>query len=260
MLADAPTIDVREPVGEDELFLLETRLAPARAMAGLAERVTTIAAGPPDWDQVAAAHLGTVALGIRRTWLGDRIVTEGRCQEPGCNERVDITFSSTTYLAHHRPRKPRNVSVSDDGWCRLAGRPVRFRIPSVTDLLVAGESAEPATVLASRCVEPAELPASAARAVDRALAALAPSLEGLVGGHCPACGTEVALFFDPLTYTLVELRDAFAGIYRETHALASAYGWPEETILRQPRSRRQRYAAMIFEDRSYQAAQSGVVW
>ena len=72
------------------------------------------------------------------------------------------------------------------------------------------------------------MPTRAARAVDRALAAMAPSLEGLVGGHCPECGAEVALRFDPLTYTMLELRDTFAGIYRETHALASAYGWSEE--------------------------------
>jgi hypothetical protein len=260
LLTDGAAIDVREPVGDDELFLLETRLTSAAALVALAGRVVTIAGRPPDWDQVAAAQLGAVALAIRRAWIGDRILSEGRCPEPGCAERVDVSFSGATYLGYHRPRRPRNVSASDDGWYRLAGTPVRFRIPSVADLLAAGESAEPAGVLASRCMEPAELPARAARAVDRALAALAPRLEGLVGGQCPACGAQVALRFDPLTYTIAELRDAFADTYRETHALASAYGWPEETILRQPRSRRQRYAAMVFEDRNYRAAPKGAAW
>jgi hypothetical protein len=260
MLADAPSIAVREPVGEDELFLLETPLAPAAALVALAERVATIAGRRPDWDQVPAAQLGAVTLSIRRAWIGDCVVSEGRCPEPGCADRVDVSFSSLTYLAHHRARRPRNVSTSDDGWYRLAGSPVRFRIPSVADLLAGDDSADPAATLASRCLAPPELPARTARAVDRALAALAPSLEGLVGGQCPACGAQVALRFDPLTYTMLELRDAFAGIYRETHALASAYGWPEETILRQPRSRRQRYAAMVFEDRSYRAALLGAAW
>jgi hypothetical protein len=209
---------------------------------------------------VPAAQLGAVTLSIRRAWIGDGVLSEGRCPQAGCAERVDVSFSSLTYLAHHRARRPRNVSMSDDGWYRLAGSQVRFRIPSVADLLAAEDSADPAATLASRCLAPLELPARAARAVDRALAALAPSLEGPVGGHCPACGAQMALRFDPLTYTLLELRDAFAGIYRETHALASAYGWPEETILAQPRSRRQRYAAMVFEDRSYQAAWPGAAW
>lgn len=229
-------------------------------MVALAERVATVDGRPPDWNQVAAAQLGAVALAIRRAWIGDRIISEGRCPQPGCAERVDVSFSSATYLTHHRPRRPRNVSAGDDGWYQLAGSGARFRIPSVTDLLAASESTEPAAVLTSRCLEPARLPTRAARAVDRALAAMAPSLEGLVGGHCPECGAEVALRFDPLTYTMLELRDTFAGIYRETHALASAYGWSEETILRQPRSRRRHYAAMVFEDHSYRATRRGAAW
>jgi hypothetical protein len=258
MLADAPVIEVREPAGDDELFVLETQLAPVVALVALAERVATVEGNPLDWEQLTAAGLGAIALGIRRAWIGDRVLSDARCPEPGCAERVDVSFSTVTYLAHHRARRPRNVSAVDgDGWYRIAGSPVRFRIPSVADLLAAGEGAEPAAVLASRCLQPAELPARSARAVDRALAAMAPSLDGLVGGLCPSCGAEVALRFDPVTYTLLELRHAFAGIYRETHALASAYGWPEETILRQPRGRRQRYAAMVFEDHNYRTARLG---
>jgi hypothetical protein len=258
MLADAPMIEVREPAGDDELFVLETQLAPVAALVALADRVATVDRHPLDWEQVSAAGLGAIALGIRRAWIGDTVLSDARCPEPGCAERVDVSFSTATYVAHHRGRRPRNVSAGEDGWYGLAGSPVRFRIPSVADVLTAGEAAEPAAVLASRCLQPANLASRTARAVDRALAALAPSLDDLVGGRCPACGSEVALRFDPLTYTLLELRHAFAGIYRETHALASAYGWPEETILRQPRSRRQRYVAMIVED--LRTARAGVSW
>jgi len=67
---------------------------------------------------------------------------------------------------------------------------------------------------------------------------------------CPACGAGLTARFDPVAYTLAELRDAFAGIYQETHALASGYGWQEEVILRLPRARRQRYCAMIIDERS----------
>ena len=246
------TIEVREPVGDDELFLQETSLPPAPAMAALAQRVVTVAGNAPDWNQVAAVQLGAVALGIRRAWIGDRILSDARCPQPKCGERVDVSFSVTTYLAHHRPRKPRNVTTDDDGWYRLSGKSVRFRIPTVADLLATVESAEPTAELAARCMEPKGMPAGAARAVDRALSALAPSLEDLVGGSCPECDASMMLRFDPLTYTFAELRNAFADIYRETHALASAYGWSEEVILRQPRSRRRRYAAMVFDDRSSQ--------
>jgi hypothetical protein len=251
MLSHAPAVDVREPTGRDELFLVETRLAPAAALAALAERVATVDRRRPDWQEVAAPQLGAVALAIRRAWIGDRVLSEGRCPDPECGERVDVSFSCLTYLAHHRPVRPRNVLAEDDGWFRIAGSPARFRIPTVADLLAAEADAEPATTLASRCLDPARLPVRTARAVDRALAKLAPRLEGLIGGHCPACGAEVAMRFDPLTYTVLELKDSFAGIYRETHALASAYGWPEGTILDQPRSRRRRYAELVYENRGY---------
>jgi hypothetical protein len=237
MLLHAPAIDVREPTGQDELFLIETGLPPAAALAALAERVATVDRRRLDWQEVAATQLGAVALAIRRAWIGDRVLSEGRCQYPECGERVDVSFSSLTYLAHHRPGRPRNVRAGDDGWFQLASALVRFRIPSVADLLASEAGAEPATTLAK----------------------LAPSLEGLIGGQCPACGTDVAMRFDPLTYTVLELKDTFAGIYRETHALASAYGWPEETILNQPRSRRRRYAELIFESRGY-TTQRSATW
>jgi hypothetical protein len=56
--------------------------------------------------------------------------------------------------------------------------------------------------------------------------------------------------FDPLGYTLGELRNVFSGIHYETHALASAYGWPEDAILALPRGRRRRYASIVTDERS----------
>jgi hypothetical protein len=150
------------------------------------------------------------------------------------------------YLARHRPRRPRGVTEpAGDGWLTLAGADVRFRVPTVADLLGGTSSDHSGDTLTRDCVEPAALPRALARRVDRALSAIAPRLDDLVGGVCPACGLEVAMRFDPLAYTVAELRNAFAAIHWETHALASAYGWPEEAILALPRSRRRRYASII---------------
>jgi hypothetical protein len=55
--------------------------------------------------------------------------------------------------------------------------------------------------------------------------------------------------FDPVVYTLTELRQAFSSIHLEAHALAAVYGWPETAILALPRSRRRRYASMIADER-----------
>jgi hypothetical protein len=242
---------VREPTGEDELHVVETPLAPVPAFLGLARRVASTVTGEPlDWESLPATDLDAAALMIRRRWLGDAIATDTVCPAPGCRERIDVSFGIADYVRHHRPRHPRGVTQAPEpGWFAVAGTAVRFRVPVVADLLAAAAAASPAESLASRCIDAPELARPLGRRLDRALSALAPSLIGQVGGTCPACGQAVALRFDPLEYVLAELRAAFSGVYLETHALASAYGWPEPAILALPRGRRLRYAALIAGER-----------
>jgi len=245
-------LSVREPTGEDELFLVETTLAPLPAFLELARRVGRTAAGDPlDWTSLSASDIGAGALVIRRSWLGDAIRTDTTCPDPGCRERIDVSFGIEAYIEHHRPRRPRGVTKGPgEGWFELAGAPVRFAIPTVADLLEAASASAPADTLSARCVDAAQVSPALARRLDRALAALAPSLDDVLGGSCPACGHEVTMRFDPLAYTLTELQAAFSGIYLETHALAAAYGWPEREILALPRTRRRRYASIVVDERS----------
>jgi hypothetical protein len=242
---------VREPAGADEVFVVETALSPMSAFLELARRVaSTSAGGSLDWASLPATDLDAAALVIRQCWIGDMLRTDALCPAQGCGERIDVSFGIGAYLEHHRPRKPRGVTgAPEDGWFTLAGAPVRFRIPTVADLLAAASDGRPADTLSGRCIDAPEISRAIARRLDRAFAALAPSLDDLIGGTCPACGHEVAMRFDPLGYTLTELRNVFSGIYLETHALAAAYGWPEDAILALPRSRRRRYASVIGEGR-----------
>jgi len=243
---------VREPAGEDELYLVESALAPVPAVLGLARRVAVAAdGGPVDWESLPAADLDAAALVIRRAWIGDVIRTDARCPGPGCGERIDVTFGIGEYLAHHRPRRPRGVAeASAPGWFTLAGSLARFRIPAVADVLAVEADPRPGDALIGRCVEGPAVSRGLARRLDRAMSALAPSLRDLVGGVCPGCAEQVSMHFDPLGYTLAELRGAFGGIHLETHALASTYGWPEHVILGLPRGRRRRYAELIGDGRS----------
>lgn len=244
------TVIVREPTGVDEVSVVESALRGLPAMLDLARRVVTLTdGGPVDWDALPATDLVAVSLMIRRAWIGELITTEGNCPGAGCGERFDISFPVSSYLADHRPRHPRGVSQhSAAGWYLLPRSEVRFRIPTVADALAAAVARDPAGELASRCVDPPGGDAALARRIDRALSALAPGLDGLVGGSCPACGTALTLTFDPLLYTLSELRDTFRSVYDQTHALAVAYGWTEHAVLAMPRSRRGRYASLIARD------------
>ena len=101
---------VREPTGEDELYVVETALAPLPAFLELARRVaSTVTGGSLDWTSLPATDLDAAALVIRRSWIGDAIRTDARCPGPGCRERIDVSFGIGDYLQHHRPRRPRGV-------------------------------------------------------------------------------------------------------------------------------------------------------
>jgi hypothetical protein len=242
---------VREPTGADEVFVVETALAPLPALLELAGRVTSDDQGEAlDAASLPATDLDAAALAIRRTWIGDTIRADTLCPAPGCGARIDVAFGIGDYLDHHRPRRPRGVTETPDaGWFTLPRAQVRFRIPTVADLLAVSAASQPALALSGRCIEAPEVPRALARRLDHALAALAPRLDDLIGGACPACGEVVAMRFDPLGYVLAELRNAFSGVYLEVHALAAAYGWPEQAILALPRGRRRRYASAIADGR-----------
>jgi hypothetical protein len=243
---------VDEPTSADELFVVETSLAPPSAWLELATRVGRAdGRGELKWMQLPAVDLAAAALAVRRAWLGDAITATAECPDPGCAERIEVAFGIGEYLEHHRPRPSKGaLATSDTAWYALKGAAVRFRIPTVADLMDALGDPEPERALAGRCVDPPDVRSRVARRVDAALSALAPRLDDLVGGACPACGEEVALRFDPIAYTFRELQELFSGIHREIHSLASAYGWPEQAILALPRRRRVRYASIIADERS----------
>jgi hypothetical protein len=244
-------IVIDEPCGHDELFLLETASEPVRALVAFSGRVVHLAGGEgTDVATLPAVDLGALALLIRRAWLGDLISSGATCAADGCGEAIDVSFGIGAFLQHHRPRRARGVAPAGDGWYCLAGTEARFRIPTVADVCTARASADPSTALAAACIDAAAIPRGLARRLDRALSAVAPRLEATVGGNCPACGAQVALAFDPVAYSIDELRYAFASLHAETSVLAQAFGWSEEAILALPRSRRRRYASLIASDRA----------
>ena len=245
-------VAVQEPTSWDELFVVETTLDAPRAALELAQRVVIgVEADPIDWSSLPAVDLDAAVLTVRRAWMGDDVRADAVCPDAGCRERIEVAFNLADYLEHHRPRPPRRTTlVASGGWFVLEGTSVRFRVPTVADRIEASSDTAPLEALTRACVDPPQVPRAVARRLDTALSALAPRLDDLVGGHCPACGQAVTMRFDPLSYTLLELGQLFAGIHHQIHALASAYGWPEEAILALPRRRRVRYAALIADERS----------
>ncbi len=263
---------MQSPTGAEELLLLEAPDEDAglalTLMAHLARPVGAEKAsgGDRDWSQLTATDLDVFILRLRQSLLGDRVVSDVRCQAEGCRERIDISFGIDAYIAHHIPtraaRRGRRWVIApaeQPGWFKLidvpgAGRGgtaraadaddggLFFRLPTIADLMEVAGGAEPAQELAHRCVRPSGIPARQLRLIETAMQAIAPILSRDLQGLCPACGAAVTLHFDPRRYCLRELRDRAGFLYDDVDALARRYHWAEAQILALPRRRRMHYA------------------
>lgn len=178
----------------------------------------------------------------RRERHGDTMIAEGRCGR--CLEPVDVRFSLAAFAAHHRPRSTRRAAPIGDGWFALHSGAAVFRLPTARDVLAVGTSPDPRANLLARCLsEP--VPAAAARAVESAMARLAPTLRAAVSGTCPECGDAFELEVDARELCITELRRDAIAVYDDVNLIATAYGWGQDEILDLPSARRRRYAGTI---------------
>jgi hypothetical protein len=187
-------------------------------------------------------------LRLRQRIVGDVVSAEALCPAPGCHAHVDITFSIGAYLEHHLPATPPGVlPAGDEGWYRLPDDAVEFRLPRAADQLAIAREPVPEEALLRICVRPAGISENARRRVEEAMEAMAPSLYSDVEGTCPECGATVDASFDPVQYTLRELRDQAASIYEEVCSIAHHCHWSEAEILELPAARRARYAELAVQ-------------
>lgn len=80
--------------------------------------------------------------------------------------------------------------------------------------------------------------------IDEALEAASPDVSDVARTRCPACGLQTSARIDPLLFAFPHE----SSILRETHLIASVYGWPHHQILDLKVRHRSFYAAMIAQD------------
>jgi hypothetical protein len=237
---------LRSLVGSDDILLSEAA-APdlALALALLGELGTEADGAPLEPAQLPIGDVDVLLLRLRQRLVGDGVSADELCAAPGCRARVDIGFAIGAYLAHHSPESAPDVGPADGaGWSVLAGEEIAFRLPLAADQLAIARAADPEQELLRRCVRPAALAAATRARVEAAMEALAPSLSAELTGTCPACGTTVVSNFDPVSFTLRELRDRAAFVYDDVWAIAHHTHWSETDILALPSARRARYAEL----------------
>jgi hypothetical protein len=234
------------PTGAEDVLLVEAGPPNVRVALTLLDRLVCRLDGAPiEWTALAPTDIDVLLLWLRQRVTGDIVTATTHCEAASCNARVDISFSIAAYVEHHRPHQPR-LPASDDGWFRLDDhRDVEFRLPSAGDELAIALDPDPEVALMRRCIRPAAITQAVREQVEAAMEALAPSLFSELQGTCPECGATVGADFDPLQYTLLELRDQAAMIYEEVFAIARQTHWPEAEILALPTARRARYAELV---------------
>ncbi len=239
-------VTIRQPVGEDDLLLQETRGSHTSLALALVSRLVGLADGSvARWSELTITDLEALLLLIRKVVVGDLIETDVSCPQAECGTRITVSFCISEYLSYHQSRRPREIAADGDGWFRLHEQPVKFRIPAAGDLLAVMGKPRPDRELMRRCTQPESIPAKLRRRVVAALATIAPSISGEMQGECPEGHRRIGVYFDVQKYVLPELRDRATRVYEDVHLLALNYQWSEESILLLPANRRIMYAETL---------------
>jgi hypothetical protein len=238
-------LSLRRPHGEDDLLLCESTDSALRLALEVAGRLASRSDGAPlQWGSATMTDLDVVLIFLRVLEFGTRVRAEAVCPAPACARRIDVSFELDVYLESNQPVMPSVVAQDGAGWYRLRDAPQRFRLPTASDLLAAGTRANPADFLAETCIQPHPVGRSSRTQIERAMSAMAPNLAQDLALTCPECGAFISVRFDPIDYTLLELRGPAATVRRDVHILASNYHWAEAEILALPRQRRAAYVEM----------------
>ena len=243
-------VTIRQPVGEEDLLLQETRASNTALALTLVSRLVRAANGATtDWSELTVTDLEALLLLIRKVAVGDVIEADLSCVQPECGAKITVSFSISEYLSCNQSRRPREMHAEGEGWFRLQEPSVKFRLPAASDLLAVLEKPRPDRELIRRCVQPERISAKLKRRVMSAMEAMAPNLSSQMQGECPECHRPVDVYFDVQKYVLRELRDRAKQVYEDVHLLALNYRWSEESILLLPRNRRMLYADMLRQER-----------
>ena len=211
------------------------------------------------WTQFTITVFEAALLGLRRFLFGDTVLSVIRCS---CGERMEMQFSISGLLSEIRPRIPRRAKpcASRVNWFELKDAhqihaPTRahadtvpqvfFRLPTVSDQVLALRSPNPYVFLKRVCIESPPSAHRISRSIERSMEAMSPAISRPIEGVCAACAAVLTMQLHVPSLVLHELRASAAGIYREVNAIAATYHWDESAILAIPQLRRQAYTETI---------------
>lgn len=196
---------------------------------------------PAGWlDRLPVALFDRLCAAIFVQEYSNQIECKSTCSE--CAEPFEFGFPLDALIAAQDGAVgDAPVAASDGFWTTATG--IELRPPTVADL---AEGLDPADLLARlvRSGEPDEA------AVEAVLETAAPLLTLPVATPCPHCSAEQQTQFDMARFLIDTIAAERPFLIRETHLIASRYGWDHASICALPRRDRQAYAALIESERS----------
>lgn len=200
--------------------------------------------------RLSAGRRDARLLNLREWAFGPRLAAVSSC--PRCGERLEMSFQVSDV----------RVEVEDEpaeSWpLEVAGYELRCRAPNSLDLIaVTGrrDKAEARRQLLERClsniaregapVAVAQLPDEVIGVVVERIAQADAQADMRLALSCPQCGHQWQSSFDIGPFFWSEIHVWAQRVLRETHTLASTYGWREIDILMMSPWRRQFYLNCI---------------
>lgn len=209
----------------------------------------------PDASHVEACHVPEVPLAERdralaelyRDAFDDRI--GGRVSCTACSREFEFGFDLSELEKSFAAEASVDVQGPDAHGAYRQGDLV-FRLPDSRDIeaVRASNAPEPGQRLLERCVVEGDLARDGLRLVSL-LRSVAPTLDVDLPARCPECAAERTVRFEIERYLMRALAQDARWLTRETHLLATAYGWSLDMILALSRTERREHARLVELDR-----------
>jgi hypothetical protein len=212
----------------------------ASAMALLARLGRDADGRPLEPERLGVSQADRLLAALYNELYGDTAECRMRCA--ACGEGYEFTLALSGLIAAQDAERPESPGP-DGAWSLPDGR--RLRAPLVGDLAAARSPEE----LASRLIvegDPDGDPAAVAEFLERA----APVLSLDLGAACPHCGSAETVRFDLARYLAARIAGEQPFLVRETHLIASHYGWSHAEIMALTRTDRRAYARLIEAERA----------
>lgn len=227
-------VGLRALCGVDELSLGS---AEPEAVLALLSCLCRCDAAPLDLGSLSLAQIDRLHAALYRSLYGERAECRVRCA--GCSDNYEFELDLGQIQQHQDAEHPGAADAS--GWLLADGR--RLRAPRLADLR---EPGSPDQMLARLLDAPGAVPVELAEFLERAVPLLTLDLQA----SCPHCGRADTVRFDLPRYLGQRLLAERPFLIRETHLLASRYGWSHAEIMALTREDRRTYARLIESERA----------